>query len=287
MQERITIRENVFCSNEMEKTNDNINSSQLPIINNLNNDKRIYIHKPSDFLKNKYTFFGNFTNNRDILDKNSKKALHSPKFDLNDIKKQIQKGNEIIGSIIKEENSILPNLLKNYIINYSDKNPSLNLKTGENYNTTSNNQLTKNNISISENRNITNKNKYKNDLRTFTHTNRKEIYSYKNNINNIMNQKHDRLINLNFLVSSPKKIRSNYNHNKNNYYQFLGSHSPNKDMLISDMNMNNNMGNVGNKFNNNKINNHFQQRNIMNRGNFHSMDASNRMSNMNMYRYQQ
>ena len=55
-----------------------------------------------------------------MVDKNSRKTYHSPKFDLNEINKQIQKGNQIIGSIIKEEDSILPNLLKNYIITYTD-----------------------------------------------------------------------------------------------------------------------------------------------------------------------
>ena len=263
MQEQTTMRDTINDS----KNEENINTTQLPIINN---DRRLIIHKPSDFLKNKYTFFGN-TLNKDA------KNYNSPKFCLKDINKQLQKGHQIVGSIIKEEKDILPNLLTNYIETYTNQQNITKL----NYNTTSNTQVTSNNINITESINMNNNKRYKNNIRTFvdTNTNRNDIYSYQNNTK-IINPKTERLVNLKFLVSSPKKVRSNYNNNKNNYYQFLGSQNK------QNLRINNNLDNDYDYNPYININNNLQQRNYLNRGNYNSIDHSNKINNgnMNMYR---
>lgn len=289
--ERKTLRDSKSKMNKTNKTNNkenenestkdkdkdqksNMNSSNLPLINSPSNnniiDKRIYIHQPSDFLKNKYTFFGNLSNNKEILSKNSRKTYHSPKFDYNDINKQMKQGNQIIGSIIKEEKDLLPNLLKNYIMNFTDKNSTV--KNPDEY------------ISHTNHNNTKSRKKFKNDFRTFSSLNNKDIYSYKNNLKRI-NQKSERLVSLNFLVSSPKKMRSNYENNKNNYYQFLGSPTPDRNINIS-----NNYN-----FNPNDINYQQQQRNFINnlnninvnRGPYNPIESpnNNRITNINLYRY--
>ena len=87
--------------------------------NNLNfpcitDNKKIFIHKPSDFTKNKYTYLGSLANNSELLSLESRKTLHSPRFSMKDIKQQINRENKIIGSILKDEVNSLPRLLKNY-----------------------------------------------------------------------------------------------------------------------------------------------------------------------------
>ena len=244
---------------EKQKTNSNNfsnnesnSNSNLPIIN----ERRILIHQPSDFLKNKYTFFGSVSHNLKLLDKENKKTFNSPKFNLKDVKKQIAKGNEIIESIIKEDISLLPNLLKNYSNDYSSNENSVE-KTNENYFNSQNTNVTKSKITENTYR------KDFNNIRTFNKTNE----TYKFNNMKMIKQKAEKLVNLNFLISSPKKIRANFINHKNNYYQFLGNQNMN-------MNMN---------FNSNQ-NFHFQnvfKRNLSNNGRnlqYFSIDALNRMN---------
>ena len=98
------------------KNNDNNNNTTLPTIS----ANRILIHKPSDFLKNKYTFLGNLANNKDLLSMDSNKTYHTHKFNMKDFKKQMKQGNEIIGSIIRDKNN-LPNLIKSYQIDLNNR----------------------------------------------------------------------------------------------------------------------------------------------------------------------
>lgn len=111
-----TVYSNFFNNNNNTINNNTIystrNNVQLPCITD---NKRIYIHKPSDFTKNKYTFLGNLSNNSDILNFDNRKFFNSPKFSMKDIKKQLQIENKIIGSILKDEISNLPSLLRSYI----------------------------------------------------------------------------------------------------------------------------------------------------------------------------
>lgn len=297
-------RDSIYQKNDKEKSydrsQDNINNqTQLPLI-----DKRIYIHQPSDFLKNKYTLFGNLAHSKDILNKNSRKNYHSPKFDYNDINVQMQKGNKIIGSIIKEENNILPNLLKNYSVNFSDKNSTIKNTEYSNkyqgYNTT-----TINNLNFKKNESIKTKKKFRSDdtsARNISNmkgnmnnsrnnlsninNNKSDFYNYKNNIR-MINHKSERLVNLNFLVSSPKKVKanSNYNLNRNNYYQYIGTDTANNKLRnfkefgysgyaqspeeIMMNNVNKTQGNYNMNFNRN----------------YNSMDSTNRPSNFKMYKY--
>lgn len=259
-----TARESIQRSDEKDINNKDINNNSTNQENNNQNlpsisEKRIFIHKPSDFLKNKYTFFGNLSNNRDLLSMDSRKTYHSHKFNMKDFKKQMKQGNQILGSIIRDETKILPNLLKSYEINLNNRennknferhNESMNLHSSKNIN------------------NINNMYRINNSSKTFNNSNA-DIFSYNNNLK-MINQKSERLVNLNFLVSSPKKIKNNYNYSNKNHYQIHGVGS-----------------NYGNKNSSSSRNTNYYQKNYNgNRGNNHySIDASPRMSNPNIYQY--
>jgi len=231
-----TMRETVNYSNEKEKQNENNNNeSQLPAIS----EKRIYIHKPSDFLKNKYTFFGNLANNKDLLSMDSRRTYHSHKFNMKDFKKQMKQGDQIIESIIKDDTKVLPNLLRNYENNHLNKdtfNSSI-MNLNNTKNTSSNNYRINNSSKTFNNSNI-------------------NLYNYNNGLK-MINQKSEKLVNLNFVVSSPKK---KINLNKNNLYQLNGCNRKK-----------------------NPLQSNYNQKNY--KSNYYSMDASPRMSNPNLNHY--
>ena len=231
-----------------EKHDDNNNSESLPTIS----ERRIFIHKPSDFIKNKYTFLGNLSNNKELLSMDSRKTYHSHKFNMKDFKKQMRQGNEILGSIIRDDTNNLPNLIKNHKINLNNRD--LAAKNTYNNSMYSNNtRNTKNNYRANNNRNA----------KTFNNSN--DLMSYNRYNGNeglrMINQKSEKLVNLNFLVSSPKNQKNNHNADINkNFYQLHGS--------------------VGNK--NLRQTGYGNQKFHTNR-NYYSMDASPRMSNPNLY----
>jgi hypothetical protein len=179
------IKEKIKSSNEKEKDINNINTknqNQISI-----REKKIFIHKPSDFLKNKYPFFGNLSNNKDFLRMDSRKTYQSHKFNMKDFKQQMKKSNRIIESIIKDGTKVLPNLLKNYHYQ-NNQNDNYNIKS----------------MNISNmNKFLYYDSKYNNSSNVFTKS-KYDTMNNKNGLNNI-NQKSDRLVNLKFFVNSPKR----------------------------------------------------------------------------------
>lgn len=199
--------------NAMFNTNSNFkNNTNLPCVTD---NKKIYIHKPSDFIKNKYTFLGSLANNSEILSLKNKRNYHSPRFSMKDIKLQIIRENRIIGSILKDEVDSLPNLLKNCI-------PNLNKNKTENYFGT--NSMEKFNIASPNSFNNFLINKFKNKINFNVSSNDnvdpnigskfinscKELRGFNPNIDQGASNKVNRLINLNFLIPSPKKKNANF-----------------------------------------------------------------------------
>lgn len=229
-----------ILENESNEDNRNNNPNNNNTINNnkkeislplINENKRIYIHKPSDFIKNKYTFLGNLANNSELLSIEKKKTYHSPKFSMEDIKNKINIENQIIGSIMKDEVHSLPILLRNLI---PSANKSLvNKKLKKNEIEFENNLLKYNHKNYENNNNYHSINSYNNRNNGFLNrlknlnydnSNKIDLKAYRINSEQIA-QRADRLVNLNFMVSSGRKKRD-YNainlHNKNYYYNISG-----------------------------------------------------------------
>lgn len=223
-------------SKKEPSTNSNKNRDlSLPLINE---NKRIYIHKPSDFIKNKYTFLGNLANNSELLSREDKKTYHSPKFSMQDIKRKMSIENLIIGSILKDEVDSLPSLLRNLIPGFN-KNKS----KGKNVDANSN----KNELHEKENEFYNNNNKKTiNDNSNIFYLNNNNKFLRSNNINNVnyagnrndirayglnaeqIAQRANRLVNLNFRVSSGRKRQEPFDkniHGKYNYKEFFGDNS--------------------------------------------------------------
>jgi len=192
----------------------NFNKCQvnLPCITD---NKKIYIHKPSDFFKHKYTYLGKFSNNNEILSPDNIKKYQSPKFCMEDIKEQAYKEKRIITSILKDEVKSLPSLLKNCIpeINKNKKN---NVGFGDNY---INFQLYEKENPIGMHSYVLRK--YKSKGQTMRHSNNKELKDNNTSEDQTPN-KNSRLVNLNFLITSPKKRYESLNdgNNRMSYYQF-------------------------------------------------------------------
>lgn len=161
--------------------NNNTHQNHLNLNQALSKENRIYIHKPSDFLKNKYPFFGNLSNKKDLLSMDSRKTYHSHKFNMKDFKQQMKKSNQIIKSIIESETKILPNLLKNY--------------PGQNNINTIGNYYEAYVVNPNNNSTIYNKSNYDTG-----------ILNYNNGLNSInLNKKNEKLVNLKFSVGSPRR----------------------------------------------------------------------------------
>lgn len=101
--------------NKLIKKPEIIEKSIKLILPTIQENKKIPIHKPSDFHKTKYTLLGNLSNNSEVLFNENKRNFNSPKFSMKDIKNQIVKENMILNSIIKNEIDSLPNSLRNYM----------------------------------------------------------------------------------------------------------------------------------------------------------------------------
>jgi len=185
--------------------NNQKNSSEL-LLPNINENKRIFIHKPSDFVKNKYTILGNLANNSEISYKGSRKCYHSPKFSMKDINQQKYRENKIIDSILKDEIHSLPSLLKSYIPGYN------NLKDNNNIN----NENSKHLANESESANSLNNIMLKKYHRNSSHKEKKNNNSFAEQIA----QRSENLVNLNFLVSSVKRRKPNYISNMKNYINY-------------------------------------------------------------------
>lgn len=201
---------NFFPSNSSK--NWNKRQVNLPCITD---NKTIYIHKPSDFFKHKYTYLGKFSNNNEILSPNNIKKYQSPKFCMEDIKEQEYKEKRIITSILKDEVKSLPSLLKNCIpeINKAKKNS---VGFSDDYI----------NFQINEKENPTEMHpyvlrKYKSKGQTMRNSNYKEDKDNNTHEDQTPN-KNSRLVNLNFLITSPKKKYESMNdrNNRISYYQF-------------------------------------------------------------------
>lgn len=237
------LKDPIHYSNEKEKANDNANyDSHLPSIS----EKRIFIHKPSDFIKNKYTYFGNVSNNRDLLSMDSRKTYYSHKFNMKDFKKQMKQGNLILESIIKDETKIIPNLLKSYEINLNN-----------NRDITKNYERVNESLHINSTKNLSN-NLYKgnnNNAKTYNNN----MFHYNENLN-MINQKSERLVNLNFLISSPKKIKNNIS-SKNHYHHIYPNNGSRS------------------------LRTNYISKNSYQRANHYSIDASPRVNHPNIYHY--
>lgn len=192
--------------NHLQNQNHVSNKIILPI---LNENKKIFIHKPSDFLKNKYTFLGNLSNNNELLSLENKKTYHSPKFSMRDINIQIYRGNKVIDSILKEEIDQLPSLLKNYLQNKSNpRTDHLFILNQEKNIKIENNSFTKN----KEDKNyIIQQNKNRNYL-----LNNPNLNNHKNLNEDLISTKREKLVKLNFFISSPKKKSPNKHYFKHN-----------------------------------------------------------------------
>lgn len=220
------INNNSNILNNLNNSQSNMNNTNYStnILNNnlpcITDNKKIYIHKPSDFLKNKYTFFGNVSNNSEILSLNSRKTFHSPRFSMKDIKLQIKKENAIIGSILKDEVDSLPNLLKNYLPtanknkNFSLSNEKFKSENPKGFNNIMLNKFQNNINSINDNLH-SNYNRFSDNKVIRFNSNAEQLATKTNGI-----------INLNFLISSPKRKNYNFGINemfngaKINYNQF-------------------------------------------------------------------
>jgi len=230
-----------FHSEYDNNNNANNNEPHLPLIR----EKRIFIHKPSDFTKNKYTFLGNLSNNKDLLNKDATRSFYNHKFNMKDFKEKMKHGNKVLKSIINDEGKILPNLLKDSKIN------KLSIENFDaiNYNNSKNNSY-RNNV-------------YENNTKIFNKSNNYTInYNNKSNIMNINQKSPEKLIYLNFSISSP--IRKTY-YNKNNY----------------------NYNKLNESFvrikNSNLKQNNFIQKNY--RSSYYSMDGISRFNDTNIFHY--
>jgi len=202
-------------NNKINKNNSHLNNNtsisnskhlNLPAING---NKRIYIHKPTDFIKNKYTFLGNLANNSELLSFENKKTYHYPKFSMQDIKRKIIIENQIIVSIIKDEVNSLPILLRNLIpsLNKIKENQNGNLKKNKNANEYEN-YFFGNNVNYNNYQSNNNSNSRNSSLKRSQNenSNRNDIKAYGLNAGQIA-KRADRLVNLNFLISNAKKRR--------------------------------------------------------------------------------
>jgi hypothetical protein len=183
------------------------NNQNLPCITD---NKKICIHKPSDFTKNKYTFLSSLANNSEILSLDNKKTYLSPRFSMKDIKTQIKREKTIIGSILKDEVDSLPSLLKNYISAINKNKKLNNIRRGKLINENLNGF---NNIMLNNINNINNINNHNNiNLKKVSDKQLKGFYSDAEQVAPRANG----LINLNFLISSPKRKNNNFARNEAN-----------------------------------------------------------------------
>jgi len=197
--------------------------------------KKIYIHKPSDFLKNKYTLLGSLANNSELLSVENKRSYHSPRFSMQDINQQINRENQIIGSIIKDETDSLPSLLKNYIPTLISK------KKKENYINIHRNSVEKAFDCATPPKDVFNNimlNKFQNKINLVNNSNNdsgNSFFSKTINCNKKIeslystvepassnkaaanNNSNNKLVNLHFFISSPESKCSNFASSAGNY----------------------------------------------------------------------
>lgn len=231
---------NTFNSNNLSNQAANTTSKKSVNFPSISENKKIFIHKPSDFTKNKYTYLGSLANNSEILSLENKRTYHSPRFSMNDIKQQIRRENKIIGSILKDEVDSLPRLLKNNIPilanNRRDKSEVLLSTCGSGkYKPGSTTGF--NNIMLSRFQSIERVSKrvdFDRNLNSpgFCGSIGSKGFGYDSD--KVAIGKVNRMINLSFLISSPKRKSSNFPANtgspsKKSYYHYntLGSNGIN------------------------------------------------------------
>jgi len=251
---------NIF-SNRNNSLNNNIlfnskNNINLPCISD---NKRIFIHKPSDFTKSKYTFLGCLSNKSEILNLNSRKFFNSPKFSMKDINNQIQIENKIISSILKDETKNLPSLLLSYIPNKDSNNlkkkfierEKISINLNDNYNSEDNkNEIMEKDLEL-DNSNNNNSNNLNN-----SNVNNSNLDNSNIDNSNINNSNIDNMSKINENTTE-NNIHNSIKLNHESIINNMNMH--NNESIINNINLNNSKINIDNKerTNNNFFSNNF------------------------------